>query len=120
MPKFTERKMWDARSGTYMRYPGIPPVQIEVGTYYRLVFVDSDGSLSGKMNGYYTVERASSFKTTGRRWTIRDLNWKGVGSCSYLWESEILEQDGRMIVLGAPWNYAKFNQHHADHKIPVS
>jgi len=34
MPKIPDRKMWDARTKSYMSFPGIPPLNIEVGRTY--------------------------------------------------------------------------------------
>jgi hypothetical protein len=110
MAKLPDRKMWDSRTKSFMTYPGIEPVQIELGLEYELVFVDAPTlGLGGQFRPFSPRE----FKTTGRRWTM----WGQDGSRLCVWESEILEQIGRQLVVGMPWNYAKFNADHSDHKI---
>jgi len=99
MAKIPDRKLWDNRTESYMNYPGIKPVEIEVGTEYELVLVDAPARFSGRC----TPTRASVFKTTGRRWRMRARD----GSSMFVWEEEILEQIGRQLVVGMPWNYAK-------------
>jgi hypothetical protein len=113
MAKLPDRKMWDSRTGSYMTYPGIAPIFIEVGTDYPIDYVD----IEVPMRLWHRVIRASTFKN-GRRWIIRPVAPEGyVSICSFLYESEILEKIGRKLIVGMPWNYAKFNPHRSDHKI---
>jgi hypothetical protein len=111
MAKIPDRKKWDSRTGSYMFYPGIKPVKIEVGRTYKIAWIDynDDGEASQKTP--YKAVGVKTFKTVGRRWTITG---DGVGGTSFLYEHEILEQAGRSLVVGAPWNYDKFNPNFAD------
>jgi hypothetical protein len=107
MTELPDRRVWDSRTESYMHFPGIAPVQIEVGTVYEIVYVDLVETMP--VRSRCTVLRANTFKTTGRRWTVREVAPKGyVGCTSFLWEKEILEQNVRELIVGMPWNYPKF------------
>ena len=113
MAKLPDRKMWDSRTGSYMKYPGIEPVQLEVGRDYEIDYID----MEVPMRLWHTVIRANAFRS-GWRWTILPVAPTGyVGISSLLYECEVLEQIGHKIIVGMPWNYAKFNPHHSDHQI---
>jgi hypothetical protein len=56
------------------------------------------------------VVRVHVFKTIGRRWTICLVAPDAfVGDAAFLYERDILEQNDRRLIVGLPWNYAKFN-----------
>jgi len=102
--------MWDPRTKTYMRYRGIPPLNVEVGRTYKIAWVDYDDYGEASYVPGYKIVGVKTFKTVGRRWTISS----GITCTSFLYEREILEQAGRNLVVGVPWNYAKFNPDYAD------
>jgi hypothetical protein len=116
MAKLPDRKAWDYRTKSYMYYPGIPSVQIDVGASYLIAYIDMENPRL-----WHTVIRADTFKTVGRRWTIRWNAPEGrVGTCAFLYESEVLDQLGHKIVVGMPWKNVAFNPHHSDRNIRVA
>ena len=115
MPKIPDRKMWDARTKSYMSFPGIPPLNIEVGRTYEIAWIDYDDLGEASFQTPYTIVAVKTFKTVGRRWTIISENMRHrAAGTSFLYDHEILEQTGRRLVVGMPWNYAKFNPDYAD------
>jgi hypothetical protein len=112
VPKIPDRKKWDSRTRSYMRYPGIPRPQIVVGFNYLIDFVDME--ISTRL--WHTVVRADEFKT-GRRWKMVLVAPDEEVDVRYLYERDILEQHDRRLVVGLPWNYEKFNPpYHAPQK----
>jgi hypothetical protein len=112
MAKIPDRKKWDSRTGSYMFYPGIKPVKVEVGRTYKIAWIDYDDYGEASQKTPYKVVGVKTFKTVGRRWTISSS--VDVSSTSFLYEHEILEQSGRSLVVGTPWNYDKFNPNLTD------
>lgn len=119
MPKYPDRKFWDARNKCMMYFP-TPSVDIQVGSRYRVEWIDHNAySFSRPLscdvyNGRirkdeglpsscsFTVASVRVFKSLGRRWTLHSRRGARYVSC-FLYESEILRQDGSSVLAAMPW-----------------
>jgi hypothetical protein len=99
MTQATERSKFDPHIGKTVYYPGCD-VHIVAGRRYEILLVD----LETPILGAFVARRYVDFRKD-RRWIMDPV---AGDRPMFLWVSEILDQIGREITVGQPWNYDKY------------